>query len=399
MSEKTRFNVIIPTRERADVLFHCLRTVVAQDYDNLNILVSDNFSQDGTRDVVRSFSDPRISYINPGRRLGMSNHWEFALSHVTDGYVTFLGDDDGLLPGALKQLDEIVGEHHPDAINAPLIEYNWPGNGTDKEWKINIQYRKDTRFCSSKIFLKNLLSGYLTYADGPLIYHGSFSRFNVINAARSRDGSFFKSQIPDVYSAVSLSLVTDKFLRIKDPIAIGGRSRHSNGNSAVNKGAPSFPFENFKNENQIPIHTILNCNLSKSIHLMAYESLLQASHLYKTSLDILPKQMSIAVKLSANSDRKDLIEICHEIAKINSIPWKPTWMESRLCFWIFFIFREIRNELMGMRTRFTTVDGKRYQLSDVYKAACWVAESRDSLSSLKQKWSSFRYKLSRLKTL
>ena len=100
MSENIKFNVIIPTRERADTLLHCLRTIVSQNYENLDIIVSDNFSQDNTREVVESFSDPRIKYINTGKRVSMSHNWEFALHHVQGDYVTFVGDDDGFLDGS-----------------------------------------------------------------------------------------------------------------------------------------------------------------------------------------------------------------------------------------------------------------------------------------------------------
>ena len=80
----THFNVIVPTRERADVLLHCLRTIVAQDYERLKIIVSDNFSQDHTEEIVRSFRDERISYLNTGARLSMSHNWEFALGHASE---------------------------------------------------------------------------------------------------------------------------------------------------------------------------------------------------------------------------------------------------------------------------------------------------------------------------
>jgi len=89
MPNDIKFNVIIPTRERADVLVHCLRTVVAQDYENLEIIVSDNHSSDNTWEVVESFGDKRIRYINTGRRLSMSSNWEYALSSVSEGYVGF----------------------------------------------------------------------------------------------------------------------------------------------------------------------------------------------------------------------------------------------------------------------------------------------------------------------
>ena len=82
------FTVVIPTRERCDTLEHSLRTCVTQDYDNLEILISDNFSQDRTREVVESFNDKRIRYINTGKRLSMTDNFEFALSHVKpEGYI------------------------------------------------------------------------------------------------------------------------------------------------------------------------------------------------------------------------------------------------------------------------------------------------------------------------
>lgn len=74
-----KITVIIPTRERGEVLAHALKTVLAQDYGDLHVLVSDNASTDGTRDIVHGSDDPRIRYVNTGKRLSMSRNWEFAL--------------------------------------------------------------------------------------------------------------------------------------------------------------------------------------------------------------------------------------------------------------------------------------------------------------------------------
>ena len=43
-----KFTVIIPTRERAETLYYAIKTCVEQDYENLEIIVSDNASQDDT---------------------------------------------------------------------------------------------------------------------------------------------------------------------------------------------------------------------------------------------------------------------------------------------------------------------------------------------------------------
>ena len=106
--QSTKFTIVIPTRERCDTLYWSLHTCVSQRYENLEILVSDNYSQDATRDVVMSFNDPRIRYVNTGKRVSMTANWEFALAHVEDGYVTYIGDDDGMMPNALVELNQLI---------------------------------------------------------------------------------------------------------------------------------------------------------------------------------------------------------------------------------------------------------------------------------------------------
>lgn len=53
-----KLTVIIPTKDRAETLQHCLKTVVSQTHPQLEILVSDNFSGPDVKAVVDSFSDP-----------------------------------------------------------------------------------------------------------------------------------------------------------------------------------------------------------------------------------------------------------------------------------------------------------------------------------------------------
>ena len=56
----------------------------------------------------------------------MSENWEFALSHASDGWVFILGDDDGLLPGAIEKLASILGNDRSLALGSALGVYTWP---------------------------------------------------------------------------------------------------------------------------------------------------------------------------------------------------------------------------------------------------------------------------------
>ena len=125
MTKNNKLTIIVPTRERCETLPYTLKTCIAQNYDNLEILVSDNHSKDKTKEVLDSFDDERIKYINTGQRLCMSHNWEFALNHVTEGYVFFLGDDDGILPNAVNEINNLINDTNFKAINWRSDEFLW----------------------------------------------------------------------------------------------------------------------------------------------------------------------------------------------------------------------------------------------------------------------------------
>jgi glycosyltransferase involved in cell wall biosynthesis len=125
-SSSSRLTVLVPTLNRADTLYHCLRTIVGQPNSDLDILVSDNCSSEETKAVIDQFSDPRLRSIRPPSRLGMSEHWEFALNHVTSEWVTIVGDDDGLLPHAVDRFYDAIQGENVKAVVSLSCGFHWP---------------------------------------------------------------------------------------------------------------------------------------------------------------------------------------------------------------------------------------------------------------------------------
>lgn len=92
--------VVIPVyNQRADFLRQCIGSVLCQDYPNLEVIVSDNHSDNGSSEVIGSFADPRLRVIRPPRHLPMVQHWAFATSHVRGEYLSMMGSDDWAEPG------------------------------------------------------------------------------------------------------------------------------------------------------------------------------------------------------------------------------------------------------------------------------------------------------------
>jgi glycosyltransferase involved in cell wall biosynthesis len=267
---RNKITIIIPTRERCETLRHSIRTCLQQDYEPLEVIVSDNASQDGTRDVVRSFDDKRLKLVETGRRVGMSENFEFALSHVPDGYVMFIGDDDGIVANCLGYVNELIQKTGCRAVTCAQASYQWPNypdaslaNGISWNWRRGYEIRR------SADYLADFLSGRPLYTHGlPGVYLGVAQRSLITEATRGP--TFFRSRTPDAYSAIALAHHVDTFCFSHRPFAIAGASARSNGLSNL-RGADGREAASFERESAIPFHPdLVDCASFRVIGIEAY---------------------------------------------------------------------------------------------------------------------------------
>jgi len=308
-----KITVIIPTRERCGVLEYSLRTATAQDYDNLEIIVSDNFSEDDTRDTVHRANDSRIRYLNTGRRLSMSYNWEFALSHVEDGWVTFMGDDDGLMPASLHTVANIILATQAKVIRSDFCTYDWPGIPERKSSQLIVPMASGMEIRRSRQWLAKTMDGKARYNQLPMIYNGGFIHISVLKKIKACLGSFFSSVNPDVYSAIAIARIADDYLYVREPLAISGTSRHSNGYSAFStaKERSLQPHKQFLEEGNIPFHGDLPLavggGLPLSLQACVYEAYLQSQAL-GSPVDGVNHAQQLAVILASSGRHRGSIE-------------------------------------------------------------------------------------------
>lgn len=280
-----KFTIVIPTRDRADTLLYAIKSALSQDYQDFTVLVSDNASEDDTRDLVTSIRDARLRYVHTGKRLSMSHNWEFALRHVSDGWVTVIGDDDAILPGALRRVSEIADETGTLAIRANGCRYQWPSLRGGKYGALAVDLSRGYRKVDSGRALQAVLDGRMDYTMLPVLYNGGFIDMELIKRAKSKreDGVFFRSLSPDVYSAMVFSHLTDEYVYSNEPLAVNGASIHSGGTASFGIRVTHRkydPAEKFWAEPNIPFHKSLplaaNGKPVLSLHAMVYEAYLQA---------------------------------------------------------------------------------------------------------------------------
>lgn len=270
-----KYTVIIPTRDRAETLEGTLRTCLRQTYKKLEIIVSDNCSTDNTKEIVDRCNDSRIRYINPGKRLSMAGNFEFALGHVTDGFVMFIGSDDGIMPGAIDYVDSIVEEYQVDAVSCSQATYVWPdfpdekiaGRLTFGGLRHHVEVRRSSKWIGKTL---NFQAPYCF--DLPNLYCG-FVHKRVIDKAY-KGGQYFRSITPDAYSAFATAIFIDKYAFSYRPFSIAGASHKSNGASFMHSTANASEATKFFQENDIEFSEgFVNCPSYEVIVAEAYAQL------------------------------------------------------------------------------------------------------------------------------
>ncbi len=250
----TRLSVIVPTRERADTLHYALRTLIEQNYADCEFIVSDNASIDDTQAVVGRFADARLRYINTGKRVCMAENWEFALRHAHGEFITYLGDDDGFLPGALANAMHLIDAFGTEALVWDKVEYCWPDYPDEN--RRNWFSIRTTSGGLRKVNARRKLVQVMRFLDGynrlPCLYNG-IVRKSLLDkvAVRSTNGLFFNAVSPDVHSGIVLANVIDDYIHSSYPFSVNGASRHSNGTSIVRpqQGEEGSPAARFMAEN------------------------------------------------------------------------------------------------------------------------------------------------------
>lgn len=248
---------------------------MSQDVDNLEIVVSDN-SEGTAREMVSSFRDPRIRYVQPPDYLPMSAHWDFVAQNTNGDMVMFIGDDDGLMPEAIAKAKEIVNEFGFIPIHHTLVQYGWPDhpNASDRStyWFIH-PMTVGTGLESSEKFLTELCAGQNLYSDGPMLYHG-FVPKTLLNRL-SKNGSIFHRSSPDVYTAITLAAHASNYVKTSSVLSVSGVGARSNGVATRNGSEVA---RQFVNEMKVPKYVSRFKGLCISLHVL--DSILEAIEQY-----------------------------------------------------------------------------------------------------------------------
>jgi glycosyltransferase involved in cell wall biosynthesis len=116
------FSVIIPVYNREKLLASAIDSVLAQAFDDREILVVDDGSTDGSMDLVeRRYGSQVKVYRQANAGPGMARN--FGAAHATGEYLAFLDSDDLWFPWTLATYARLIAEYDRPAVLSGAMQY------------------------------------------------------------------------------------------------------------------------------------------------------------------------------------------------------------------------------------------------------------------------------------
>jgi glycosyltransferase involved in cell wall biosynthesis len=132
-------SVITAVHNGQQYLTGCLESVLCQDYPNIEHIVLDGGSTDGTLELLQHY-DGRIALWRSEPDEGMYSAWNKGLLEARGEWICFLGVDDELLPGAIRAYMELAARNSQAEYLSSKIKVihstgYWKFAGSPWTWK------------------------------------------------------------------------------------------------------------------------------------------------------------------------------------------------------------------------------------------------------------------------
>jgi len=130
LADEPLVTVIIATYNWSSVLRFAIASVLEQQYRNIEVLVVGDGCTDDSADVVASFADPRVRWINLAHNSGsQSVPNNTGLSLAAGEYVAYLGHDDLWRPSHLSYLVDSMRRTNAAIVSAVCLAKGPAGSG------------------------------------------------------------------------------------------------------------------------------------------------------------------------------------------------------------------------------------------------------------------------------
>lgn len=387
-----KYSILIPTYNPGKYIDGCLQSIISQPYSDVEIIISDDSSTDGTRDYLLTVKDPRVSVIFPPESMSMSEHWNWLLSHAHGEWIIFVGQDDGLQAYFFELADFLVQKAQQKNLRAIASErayYFWPGcQEVYGDIGINAFAMPKIETRSTLIGALKALSSLIDYYSLPQMYTTSlFHRSLIEEAQELQEGKLIITHPQDANLAAIACILEKKYLFSYIPLGWVGTSPKSAGLAISHNSSPGLraTYLDKIQKSKLSCHPLIGDFRLASGPLYFWGALLQSSALYKYrsfhyARSLFIKYVVIAATLNDISKKSDpeIVNLWKDLVKINNCNMLCLKITSIFVRFLVYVHSRMRSFLCSFFVR----NGKAYLF----------IKNVDTCNSIKQESLDFRNK-------
>ncbi len=266
------FSIVIPTFNRSSLFPLAVRSLLAQTFEDFEVIVSDNSSDDDTPAVVRQFKDPRVKYARTPKHFVIADSWEFARRQATGRLVIALSDDDALVDTALERFAAEASRHDADFLFSAVARYRSPSfPGSEKNTVECPPFTGSARVVTVEEFVGPLYRFQPAFDMHPSAFVFSHATADMI---AGRTGRFFWTNGVEFSAWPMAAVFAKRIVYIDAPLTLLGRTGKSWGSNTqlCNPGKEAIQafFDDVDHSRKhAPLNNFMTSNLMAEGMLMA----------------------------------------------------------------------------------------------------------------------------------
>ena len=113
-----RFSIVIPLYNKASYIAKAIKSVLAQTFEDFELVIINDCSTDNSLEIAKGFSDIRIKIIEHQQNKGLSASRNTGINNTSAQYIAFLDADDIWKPDFLEKMNFLINEYNQASLFA-----------------------------------------------------------------------------------------------------------------------------------------------------------------------------------------------------------------------------------------------------------------------------------------